>query len=209
MAQKKILRAKGLVPEEWLVLKDFGQRMEVVSKAELARCRMRHTEGATMRPRTRILEKVIAAAVAALVAAAPLQTHAMEESEVAALAEEAGGAYGICPELLEAIAWQESSYRADASAGGCEGLMQISPRWHRERMERLGVEDLRDPAGNMLVAADYLAELFAEWEDPAMVLMVYNGDSDAGRLWETGEGLSDYAKDVLALSEELERKHGK
>ena len=31
----------------------------------------------------------------------------------------------------------------------------------------------------MLVAADYLAELFAQYEDLGMVLMVYSGDSGA------------------------------
>lgn len=154
-------------------------------------------------------KKTIAGLLVMSALAAPLRADAMEEQDVEALAEEIGGQYGICPEFLQAIAWQESSYRADASNGGCEGLMQVAPGWHRERMERLGVTDLYDPAENMLTAADYLAELFEEWEDPAMVLMVYNGDSGARDFWETGEGMSEYAENVLELSAELERRHGK
>lgn len=153
--------------------------------------------------------KVLAAAAMVGMIAMPLQAAAMEASEVQALSEEAGQVYGICPELLQAIAWQESSWQPDASAGGCEGLMQVAACWHSDRMARLGVTDLYEPEGNMLVAADYLAELFERWEDPAMVLMVYNGDSNAQHYWETGEGISVYALQILELSEQLEREHGK
>lgn len=153
--------------------------------------------------------KVMAAAAALGMLAVPVRAAAMEASEVQELAEKAGQEYGICPEFLQALAWQESGWQADASAGGCEGLMQVAACWHSDRMERLGVTDLYDPEGNMLVAADYLSELFRQWEDPAMVLMVYNGDSSALHYWETGEGISDYALEVLELSEQLEREHGK
>lgn len=153
--------------------------------------------------------KVLAAAAALGLAVMPLQAEAMEALEVQELSEAAGDAYGICPEFLQAIAWQESRWQPDASAGGCEGLMQVAACWHGDRMARLGVTDLYDPEGNMLVAADYLSELFGRWEDPAMVLMVYNGDSSAQHYWETGEGISDYAVEVLEMSEKLEREHGK
>lgn len=153
--------------------------------------------------------RVMAAAAALGMLAVSMRVAAMEASEVQELAEEAGRTYGICPEFLQAIAWQESRWQPDASAGGCEGLMQVAACWHSERMARLGVTDLYDPEENMLVAADYLAELFGCWEDPAMVLMVYNGDSSAQHYWETGEGISDYALQILELSEQLEREHGK
>lgn len=153
--------------------------------------------------------KVLAAIAALGIAVMPLQAEAMEALEVQKLSETAGHAYGICPEFLQAIAWQESRWQPAASAGGCEGLMQVAACWHSDRMARLGVTDLYDPEENMLVAADYLAELFGRWEDPAMVLMVYNGDSSAQHYWETGEGISDYALQILELSEQLEREHGK
>lgn len=48
-----------------------------------------------------------------------------------------GEEYGICPELLMAMIEKESSGRPDVESGGCKGLMQISDRWHKDRMERL------------------------------------------------------------------------
>ena len=53
-----------------------------------------------------------------------------------------GEEYGICPELLMAMIEKESSGRPDVESGGCKGLMQISGRWHKDRMERLGVTDI-------------------------------------------------------------------
>ena len=138
-----------------------------------------------------------------------LPASAMEEDEVRMLAEQIGGEYGICPELLQAVAWQESRYQETAQAAGCTGLMQISERWHQDRMEKLGVADLYDPAGNMKVAADYLSELAEKYEDIGMVLMIYNGDSRAEDYQKTGTGLSDYADAVLEMSQQLEREHGK
>lgn len=121
-----------------------------------------------------------------------------------------GEMYGICPEFLEAIAFYESSYRVDAENGSCIGLMQINIDAQYERMDALGVsyEDLYTADGSMYVAADYLQELFIEYGDAGIVLMKYNGDSRATEAMVTGE-LSDYAENVLELSEKLERKHGK
>ena len=110
----------------------------------------------------------------------------------------------ICPELIEATIERESRWNPKAVNGDCMGLMQISERWHRERMERLGVTDLFDPYDNILVGVDYMAELFERYEDPGMVLMVYNGDSRAKDLQATGN-LSEYAERILTRSAELER----
>ncbi len=130
--------------------------------------------------------------------------------EVVAISEELGGEYGICPELIQAVCWQESRFQADAENGGCVGIMQVSPQWHRERMERLGVTDLTDPRQNMAVAVDYLAELAAEYEDVGAALMKYNGDRRLDELLEGGMAdVSDYARAVLELSAELERRNGK
>lgn len=124
--------------------------------------------------------------------------------EVQEAAEKWGEEYNICPEFLMAMAFKESSYIPTVSNGNCLGLMQVNPTWHGDRMKRLGVTDIYDVDSNMAVAADYLAELFAEYEDPAVVLMIYNGDSR----WDKGV-VSDYAEAILELSAELEEKHGK
>lgn len=131
----------------------------------------------------------------------------MSEERVMQMAEEIGSKYNICPEFLTAIAFQESGYNPNAEYKGCVGLMQVSPKWHVDRMKRLGVSDLREPYGNMLVAADYLLELFKEYGDPVMALQVYNGDSGAEEYWNGKTDMSDYARDILTRSQNLERKY--
>lgn len=122
--------------------------------------------------------------------------------------KEISAEYGICQELVIAIVEHESSGNAAAINGGCKGLMQIYEKYHKDRMKRLGVTDLCDPYSNILVGVDYLRELFEEYEDLPMVLMAYNGSSDAEYRWESGN-YTDYAKSIMARSEEFERLHGK
>lgn len=118
-----------------------------------------------------------------------------------------GEEYGICPELLMAIIEQESSGQAYAENGSCKGLMQVSEKWHKDRMERLGVTDIFED--NVLVGTDYLSELFAENDDLYWVLMAYNGGIDyANRMYEA-EKYSRYAVSIANRSAELERLHGK
>lgn len=85
--------------------------------------------------------------------------ESMEEAAVAQLAEEVGETYQICPELLQAIAWKESRYCPEVESRGCTGLMQVAGRWHQDRMQELGADNLKDARQNMLAAADYLQEL--------------------------------------------------
>lgn len=209
--QKIFLKAKGLDPESWLVVEDTKEYLEVVSCRELAACGMRRIEGVRKKPRTRKLMKALTALLAAgiLLSAGRMDVQAVSEAQVIEMSERIGAAYGLCPELLQAVAWHESSYREDAESGGCSGLMQVAGCWHGDRMARLQVTDLYDPEGNMLVAADYLAELFAEYEDLGMVLMVYSGDSGAEGFAQGGYGLSAYAQEIMEHTCQLEREHGK
>ncbi len=209
--QKKFLRTKGLDPESWLVVRDTAEYLEAVGRRELASCEMRRIEGVKKKPKTRRLSKLLMATLAAgmMLSGQKMEAHAASEAEVAAMAERIGAVYSLCPEFLQAVAWQESRYDEDAENGGCIGLMQVSERWHQDRMARLQVTDLHDPEGNMLVAADYLAELFGQYEDIGMVLMVYSGDSGAEELVLTGEGLSGYVQEVTERASLLERQHGK
>lgn len=121
---------------------------------------------------------------------------------------EIGEEYGICAELLMAIVETESSGKKDAVNGNCKGLMQISDNFHKERMERMGVTDIFDERGNIMVGADYLLELFEEYGELPFVLDKYNGNSKAEYNYENGI-LSNYAKKIMDRSEELERIHGK
>jgi soluble lytic murein transglycosylase-like protein len=61
--------------------------------------------------------------------------------------------YGLSHDLLDAVAWQESRYRANSrSAVGAVGLMQLMPATARS----LGVTDATDPAQNLAGGAAYL-----------------------------------------------------
>ena len=74
--------------------------------------------------------------------------------------------------------------------GASTGYMQIQQKWHWDRMERLGVTDLLEPSGNFRVGCDFLAELYAKYNDWNVALTVYNMGHDPGYI-------TDYAKDVM------------
>lgn len=122
------------------------------------------------------------------------------QKHIADLCEE----YHIIPELVLAVIEQESQFNPEeiGDSGNSLGLMQIQPRWHSERMQRLGCDDLLDPYQNVIVGVDILAEKLAkgstEW-----ALMAYNGGNQyADALQARGE-VSEYAKAVIMLAEEL------
>lgn len=88
--------------------------------------------------------------------------------------------YGVDPELIFAIIDVESKYTVDVIGdnGNAFGLMQIQPRWHSDRMYRLGVssaEELLDPHNNVLVGIDFVAELIGYGRGVDWALMAYNG----------------------------------
>lgn len=155
----------------------------------------------------------LAAFLLLLLAAVPVQEARAASIEVPEdirqISDELGMRYNICPELLQAVCFKESSFDPHAENGACVGVMQINPGWHKERMERLGVKDLTDTRGNMLVGADYLSELAKQYEDIGIVLMAYNGDSSIWDVMGGTAGISRYASEILAISAELERGNGK
>ena len=121
-------------------------------------------------------------------------------------AEIIGHEFNICPELLLAIAERESRFQADAKNGSCKGLMQLNTACHKARFEEMGwsTTDWSNDYINMYVAADYLADLFEQYEDVGIVLGVYHGESDAVRRGQSGK-LSPYVNKILERSAELER----
>ena len=116
-----------------------------------------------------------------------------------------GDMYGISPELLMAMAFYESSYNPAAIGGECLGLMQVNPRWHRDRMARLGVSEdgLLTADGSMAVGADYLSELMSGTENEAYALMKYNGDSRAESYLRCECRMSGYAERILRMKADL------
>lgn len=115
---------------------------------------------------------------------------------------------GVDPAIIIAMIKRESQFDIDiiGDKGKAFGLMQIHPRWHSDRMEKLGVTDLLDPYQNVTVGIDIMAELLDGGKSVEWALMVYNGGyATANRHMEAGT-LSGYATDVLEFAEELERR---
>ena len=83
--------------------------------------------------------------------------------------------------------------------GDAFGLMQVQPKWHRERMDKLGVTDLLDPYQNVTVALDYLVELLGRDKGLEWALAAYNAGATGAN---KGYGAT-YANAVLANSEIL------
>lgn len=125
-----------------------------------------------------------------------------------AYCEEIGREYGICPELLEAIMESEFFGEPQAGNGNCKGLMQVNTQYHKGRMAKLGVDDIYDAKGNIRLAADYLLELFQQYQDIGTVLMVYNGSKNALERGERAD-YTEYAEKIIRRSEQLERVHQK
>lgn len=65
------------------------------------------------------------------------------------------------PEYIRAIIYHESRYDPNCrnKKTNATGLMQILPKWHTQRARNLGVMDLLDPYGNILVGCDILYEM--------------------------------------------------
>lgn len=126
--------------------------------------------------------------------------------------EEVGEMYDICPELLEAIAYKESRFTPDAVNGNHYGMMQVNVKIHADRIAKFGyvAEDMFTPYPNILVAADYLAELFETYgDDDPLVLLYYSGSSKSISQYKEYGFLTKYVSSVLARSERYERIHGK
>lgn len=130
--------------------------------------------------------------------------------EISSYAEIIGNEFNICPELLVAIAFYESSYDPEVTNGNCKGLMQVNPTVHQLRFEEAGwsTSDWDNAYINMYIAADYLSELFEQYEDVGIVLGIYHGESNAIEKGKDGN-LSSYTKKILKRSQELEEAHGK
>lgn len=114
----------------------------------------------------------------------------------------------IDPAIIIAMIDKESKFDIDiiGDKGKSYGLMQIQPRWHKERMKELGVTDLLDPYQNVTVGIDILAELLESGESLEWALMAYNGGHSYANRLESEGRLSTYASTIIENASELERK---
>lgn len=103
---------------------------------------------------------------------------------------------GITYELALAVIRKETEFQnVMGDNGNSYGYMQIQPRWHKDRMERLGVTDLTDPYSNFRVGCDFLAELLRKYTLEE-ALTAYNSGKP---------GKSEYATSVMNYMDEYNR----
>lgn len=118
---------------------------------------------------------------------------------------------GVHLELVLAVIERESNYNPDAigDGGDAYGLMQVQPKHHKARMEKLGVTDLLDPYQNVRVGIDYLAECLREYETLDEALTVYNAGATGAYELYFSKGIlcSPYASDVLGNYHEICMSH--
>ena len=110
----------------------------------------------------------------------------------------------INPAIIVSMIFWESSFRADVMGdnGDSYGLMQIQPKWHYDRMQKLGCTNLLDPFQNVTVGVDILAEQIARYNgDVTKAIVAYNQGSYYGTV-------TQYAKNILAYAEEINNERG-
>ncbi len=86
---------------------------------------------------------------------------------------------GLAPELITAVIAAESNFNPDAvSSKGAQGLMQLMPA----TAASLGVRNVWDPRQNILAGSDFLARLYAKYNDLSLALAAYNaGEGSVAR----------------------------
>jgi soluble lytic murein transglycosylase-like protein len=128
----------------------------------------------------------------------PVHEDIPSDSETQALLYQACDETGIPYELALAVIWQETNFQNIIGDGGDSiGYMQVQPRWHSDRMERLGVTDLSDPYSNFLVGCDYLAELIGKNRGLEWALHAYNGGPTYANNMAKAGKTSQYVNNVL------------
>lgn len=111
----------------------------------------------------------------------------------------------IDPRVAFAMIKCESGFRAEATGDGGNslGLMQIQPRWHHARMERLGCDNLLDPYQNITVGLDLFGDLLKHYGNVEHALMAYNGGGSYANEMIAAGKVSTYAARVLECAEGL------
>lgn len=134
----------------------------------------------------------------------PVRDDIPMDAELQRLLYKACGETGIRYELALALIWQETDFRNVVGDGGeSYGFMQVQPKYHGDRMSRLGVDDLNDPYSNFLAGCDYLAELIAKNNGLEWALHAYNGGPNyANDMARVGK-VSQYAENVKSNMDNL------
>ncbi|MCE1245455.1 MAG: lytic transglycosylase domain-containing protein [Firmicutes bacterium] len=99
------------------------------------------------------------------------------KAQIGQMLDVAAQKYGIPPNILKGVAWQESGWRSNASSfdgGHGKGVMQIDDRFHKFA----NTNAVWDPAQNIEYGAKYLHDLYEKTGSWEGALKRYNGGSD-------------------------------
>ena len=96
------------------------------------------------------------------------------------IAYRAGQKHRVDPVLILAVMAIESRYNPVAESGmGAKGLMQVIPKYHREKLfDHGGEHALLDPEVNIHVGAQILREYQRRFQDTETALQMYAGAFD-------------------------------
>lgn len=119
------------------------------------------------------------------------------------ICKQAGIDYVVVLAMIEI----ESGYRWDAiGAGDDVGYMQVVQRWHEDRMERLGADNLLDPFQNVRVGVDFMKELLEKYEgsyEKALTAYQYGSSGAYKYVFSAGLNCSKYAENVLKVADRI------
>jgi soluble lytic murein transglycosylase-like protein len=111
----------------------------------------------------------------------------------------AGGELRVDPLLILAVIAVESRYNPVAeSAFGAKGLMQVIPKFHMDKVEPLGGQDvLLEPEANIRIGTQILRECLRRFGETGSALQMYAGALD--------DANSVYSTKVLAERTRIEQ----
>ncbi len=104
---------------------------------------------------------------------------------------------GLDPLLIIAVIAVESRFNPIAeSEMGAQGLMQVIPRFHKDRLEAAGVDSVLDPHANIRLGAYVLKDYIKSGGTETAGLQRYNGSA--------GDASNAYATKVLGEKQRLQ-----
>lgn len=103
----------------------------------------------------------------------------------------------------------ESGYQWDATADDATGYMQIIPEYHKERMNKIGVQNVDNPYQNIRTGVDCMAELLKKYQNNYhKALTAYRwGPTGAERNYFSQKKYTcEYAEAVLEKASRIKRE---
>lgn len=110
----------------------------------------------------------------------------MSANQYDTLFQQAGQQHNVDPDLLRAMALQESGFNpAAVSPKGAVGILQLMP----DTAKDMGVTDRADPAQNIFGAARYMSQLLGKYGDVDKAVQAYNMGPGAFDKSQSGKGI--------------------